>query len=311
MKNDNLKIKLKPNIFLKTRFHINPKSIDSNIKLDDNNNDTELSPDKDNTNYDKPIRILTKIKSNYLFHYAHFMCDFMFPLICKGYHNYLEIIREKNINQTIGNFDILAKEITNKNYEELSNNEYNNYPADEIILPLKETLVQKDYKYFQKVMLDKFIKNDSEEEWPKIVLIKRTTQNILNETEFNECKSNSKIKTFRVNNGSQRRDIKEIDKLEKMLALKYGASFKMVSLENTTMEYQVNLFNNAKMIIAAHGAALINIFFCKPLTLIIEIKSLPWYYFEEISNKLNLKHFRINNNLKDIDNVIKTINIKI
>ena len=140
-----------------------------------------LSEEEFNKKYNKPIKIKTTLKSNYLFHYAHFMIDFIFPLICTNNHNYLEIIREKTINQTIGNFNYLAKEIIGKNYEEIPTDEYINYPAQEVVLPLKEDLQEKDFLYFQQEMVKKFVKSDSKENWPEIILIKRTKQNILNE----------------------------------------------------------------------------------------------------------------------------------
>ena len=267
----------------------------------------KLSEEDFQKKYNKPIKIKTSIESNYLFHYAHFICDFIFPLISNNYHNYLEIIREKTINQTIGNFKGLAEEIIGKNYEEITSEEYNNYPAEEIKLPLKESLKENDFLYFRQIMIEKFVKSDSKDKWPEIVLIKRSTQNILNEDEFDQVKKI--MKGYRTNNGSQRREIDKINEIESLLTLRYGDRFQMVSLENKSMEYQVNLFYHAKMVVGAHGAGLINLFFCKPSTIVIESKALPWKFFDEISNNLKLNHYKIDNNVQLISNMIKNISI--
>jgi hypothetical protein len=46
-----------------------------------------------------------------LFHYAHFICDCLFPEIISDFFNYKEIIREKNIHQTIGNFSKIYSDV--------------------------------------------------------------------------------------------------------------------------------------------------------------------------------------------------------
>ena len=57
---------------------------------------------------------------------------------------------------------------------------------------------------------------------------------------------------------------------------------------------QIYLFNNAKIIVGAHGAAFTNLVFCKPKTKIIEIipKSHPSYVNKKISKVKNLDYFR-------------------
>lgn len=256
--------------------------------------------------YNAPLKVRTSIKQNYLFHYAHFVCDFLFPFICKGYYKYLEVIREKSLNQTIGVFGEMFKDIIQKNYEELPKEEYKSYPAKEIILPTKEEMNKEDFIYFQKFMWNKYIfgktiedSDYKEETWPEVVLIQRTTQKLVNIEEFE-----TKGFGHRLNNGSERREIKEIEKVEQLLKKKFSNKVKMVSLEGTSIEYQVNLFYNAKIIVAAHGAALINLFYCKPGTIVLEAKGLPWDFFSVISKNLSLRHILCVNEYKYLEDAI-------
>ena len=53
-----------------------------------------------------------------MFHYAHFLCDCLFPEIINNIYNYKTVIREKNIDQTLGNFNKIYEEVMlNKSIE--------------------------------------------------------------------------------------------------------------------------------------------------------------------------------------------------
>lgn len=71
--------------------------------------------------------------------------------------------------------------------------------------------------------------------------------------------------------GKERREINNISKLETYLQNKYSDKFKSVYFENLSFEEQVRNFNNAKLIICAHGAVMSNMFFCKENTSILEV----------------------------------------
>jgi hypothetical protein len=55
------------------------------------------------------------------------------------------------------------------------------------------------------------------------------------------------------------------------------SGFKFVELESVPWNEQLNLFSNADIIVAPHGAALANIAFCRPNTLIVEIGTSAGY----------------------------------
>jgi capsular polysaccharide biosynthesis protein len=71
--------------------------------------------------------------------------------------------------------------------------------------------------------------------------------------------------------------------------------FTSYKVEELNIEEQIHLFNDADIIVGAHGAAFANIMFCKPKTKIIEIIPIshPNRKCERISEILNLKYFRI------------------
>ena len=77
---------------------------------------------------------------------------------------------------------------------------------------------------------------------------------------------------------------------------------------------QIYLFNNAKVIVGAHGAAFTNLVFCKPKTKIIEIipKSHPNTVNRKISKVKNLKYFRfITKDLKEEEKITGDIVVNI
>ena len=87
-----------------------------------------------------------------------------------------------------------------------------------------------------------FIKNPSQETWRRIYLTR------------NSVKSGRKV--------SNESELRELLKT-------YG--FEIVVADNLTVANQAKLFNESKYIISPHGAALANIVFCTPKTVILEL----------------------------------------
>lgn len=81
----------------------------------------------------------------------------------------------------------------------------------------------------------------------------------------------------------------------------------LLCLYNITFKEQVLYFNNAKLIICAHGAVMSNMFFCKERTKIIEVTcDFDWMFFNQISKILNLQHIKcMKNNFNEVINYIK------
>ncbi len=250
---------------------------------------------------------MIKIKNNReggcLFHYAHFICDCLFPEIIENIFNYNEIIREKNIHQTIGNFSKIYTDVMKIKNTELLSNDFNNLNIDTICCKNKEN-------YCNKIYFDKFrnfifkrynIKNlEYNNDYPEVILIKRKDRINLIDDEYL-----SKINT-NVSNGRERREINNIIDIEQFLQNKYKNKFKGLYFEDLHFEEQIKYFNNAKLIICAHGAVMSNMFFCKEGTKIIEVTcNCSWDFFDKISKILKLNHVKCHEN--NFDSIIKYI----
>ena len=83
---------------------------------------------------------------------------------------------------------------------------------------------------------------------------------------------------------------KLVNSAELLLALK---GWETVALENMTIKEQFKTFAEATHILAAHGAGLVNLLWCKPDTKVIEIqdrKMLHKKVYPLLSHHLGLKH---------------------
>jgi hypothetical protein len=194
----------------------------------------------------------------------------------------------------LGNFKDLYEEIMNNNNIEIVNDEFNNLQEETITLKPKEfykdVIYMKQFRdfIFNRYSIDPLIQDIN---YPEIVLIKRgDRQPLLHDTELMSLTTN-------VTNGKERREIRNIEKVEDELHKLYGNKFKSFFLENKSFYEQVKIFNNAKLIILAHGAAMSNLFFCKQNTTIIEVKcGKNWEFFNVISTNLKLNHIIIEKN---------------
>lgn len=111
-----------------------------------------------------------------LFHYAHFICDCLFPEVINNIHKYKKVFREKDIQQTIGNFNKIYEDVMlNKNIE-LINKEFNNLFIKTITYKPKESYCNRIYfDYFRSFVftrynINPFIYIDT---YTPIILIKR------------------------------------------------------------------------------------------------------------------------------------------
>ena len=87
----------------------------------------------------------------------------------------------------------------------------------------------------------------------------------------------------------------QINDLKNLIKFVQKNKFKSYQAGLLSFDDQINLFNNASIVLGAHGASLANIVFCKPGTKIIEIipADHPNRKCERISKILKLKYFRI------------------
>lgn len=240
------------------------------------------------------ISIINHRNSGSLFHYAHFIIDCLYVEIINDVYKYDIVYREKNIDQTLGNFSKIYEEVMKNKNIELMKDEFES-------LHIKPVIFQKKDKYTDIMYINKFRNfiftryniNSLEynQNYPEVVLVKRGERIELIDDEYLK-QINENIKT-----GRERREIKNIEIVEEYLKEKYCDKFKSFYMEEQPFEDQVNIFNNAKLIVMAHGAALSSVFFCKLETTVIEVtcgRKYPW--FDIFTGKLKINHIKIEKN---------------
>ena len=250
---------------------------------------------------------MIKVKNNRqggsIFHYAHFICDCLFPEIIANIFNYNHVIRVKNIDQTIGNFSKIYTDVMRIKNTELLINNFNNLRVN--IISYKPKEMYSDKIYFDKFRNFIFKRYDIKgleynNVYPEVILIKRNGRvNLIDDVYLKKLNTN-------VTTGKERREINNIIDIENFLNKKYENKFKSLYFENIPFEEQVKYFNNAKLIICAHGAVMSNMFFCKEGTQIIEVTcNCSWAFFDKISKILKLNHIKCHEN--NFDSIIKCI----
>jgi hypothetical protein len=162
------------------------------------------------------VKTINKRNGGSIFHYAHFLCDCLFPEILNGFNKFNTVYRIKNGVQTIGKFNKMYEDITNTKTIELDLNTFNKIICKKISPPKKEYLLKLKYiNYFRNFIFSRYNINPNiyNENYPKILLIKRGSR--INLVDYTLLNDNDR-KLF-LTNGKERREINEIDILEKYM----------------------------------------------------------------------------------------------
>jgi hypothetical protein len=229
------------------------------------------------------IKVINRRKKGSLFHYAHFLCDCLFPEIINKVYLHGEVIREKSIHQTIGNFSKIYEEVMGTRNRELLKEEFDQLAPPPLIYKNKEDYSTiRHFNEFRDFIFRRYnIPTIPPPNFPQILLIKRDDRIPLIDDPY-LISLNTNITT-----GKERREIDQIDKLESHLQRNYNTNFRALYLERLSFEEQVRYFHNASFIICAHGAGISNIFFCEKGTTIFEVVcGREWEFFDVISTIL-------------------------
>lgn len=260
------------------------------------------------------IKVKNKRKGGNLFHYAHFICDCLFPEVLSDIHKSDYVFRLKNLNQTLGNFEKIYEEVFNCINLEVDQTAFDKLRCEEEVI---ERLPSHDnIKCFEKFVGFIFSSLDINKtpslSYPEVLLIKRGERVELISDIY--LKSQNK----NVTNGKERREIKGVDRAERRLSEKYQDKFKAIVLEDMSFKDQISYFYHAKMIVCAHGACMANLFFCQAGTSVIEVSAQTpedkrmgaghYPFFDTICRVLNLNQHKIQRNngfnlLKHIDSL--------
>ena len=251
------------------------------------------------------IKVINQRIGGSLFHYAHFLCDCLFPEVINKIYLHGEVIREKSIHQTLGNFSKIYEEVMGIKNSELLNEDYEQSSPQIPPLIYKNKEDYSTIHHFNEFRNFIFKRYNMPQSSPQpspqlspqpqsILLIKRDDRIELIDDPYLK-KLNDNIKT-----GKERREIDQIDKLEAHLEQNYGSNFISLYLERISFEDQVRYFHNASFIICAHGAGMSNMLFCKKGTTILEVLcGRNWSFFNVISNTLSLNHIKCEDNTLD------------
>jgi hypothetical protein len=255
----------------------------------------------------KVALINKRYTSGSLFHYAHFLIDCVYPEVINEIYKYDTVVRVKSIDQTLGNFAGFYENIMGIKTTEIPEAEFNKLDIKPIILPPKEHYADiESLTKFRNYIFGRYAINspNGSHNYPKVLLIKRGGRvQLINDPHLQKLNTN-------VTTGKERREIKQIERVEHFLNAKYGADFRAVYLENKTFEEQVNLFHHAQLIVMAHGAATSTILLCKPYTVILEVTcgmNFPW--FNKCFHLLQINYLKTVNDPEIIINGLKKINI--
>ena len=251
------------------------------------------------------IKVINRRKKGSLFHYAHFLCDCLFPEIINQLYLHGEVIREKSIHQTLGNFSKIYNEVMGTRNRELLKEEFDQISPQTppLIYKTKEEYSTIEYfNRFRYFIFDRYdIPLSPPPNFPQIILIKRDDRIPLIDDPY------LKPLNTNITTGKERREIDQIDRLSAHLEHAHGPNFRAIYLERLSFEEQVRYFHGASFIICAHGAGMSNMFFCKSSTTIFEVVcGREWEFFDVISKTLSLNHIKCHTN--DINVIIPALN---
>jgi hypothetical protein len=241
----------------------------------------------------------------FLYHYAHFLCDCLYPEVVYELYRQPRVYRVKSLDQTIGLFSTIYEEVMNNKSIEVDKGVFDKLPDALVIVHnlRRENQNGKNLKcmpVFRNYVFQRYSINPEvyDPNYPSVVLIKRGSTALLTDKALIAATTEKKVNR----NGSKRREITDIHKVEEFLQSRATSYF----LEEQSFKEQVQIFNNAKVIILAHGAAMSNMFFCKKGTTVIEVTcGRNWPFFDTLSKVFQLNHIKVTENTPDA--VIKAI----
>jgi len=235
-----------------------------------------------------------------LYHYAHFLCDCLYPEVIYELYRQPCVYRVKSLGQTLGAFSTIYEEVMQNKSVEVAKDVFDQMPDPPVIVRNLRRRNQRNRELhhmpvFRNYVFQRYNINPDvyDPHYPSIVLIKRGSAVLLTDKDFCNLKTR---------NGNRRREIADVSQIEAALP----PSAKSYFLEEQPFIEQIKIFNNAKVIILAHGAAMSNMFFCKKGATIVEVVcGKKWAFFDTLSRVLQLNHLKVEENTPEA--VIRTI----
>ncbi len=209
--------------------------------------------------------------------YGHWMLDIL-PKLCisEKFANlddfdgiYLPNIKNNFQKESLKYFDINPKKY-------IDGSELNHIYAEKLIIPQHPYWETNTYQMDTVANIDPDIIN---------ILRNKFLKNIENTAQEKLYIDRSDSKYFH----SQIENVEELNKFLKK------NNFKILKLSKFTFKDQISLFQNAKIIVGAHGAGLCNLIFCRPKTKVIEFsnKKFKCDVFKNICKINNLDYYKL------------------
>ncbi len=226
-----------------------------------------------------------------LFHYAHFLCDCLFPEFLHGLQTRRTVVREKSLKQTLGKFALIYEEVMQCTCVELCTVEFQKHSKNhQIIQGFKAHRDLSSMLSFRAFVFQRlgFVERLGATSHKSVLLIKRgCRQDLISDKRLAAQNKN-------VTCGRERREIVNVCEIEDKLSQALGDSFRAECLEELPFKEQVSLFMWADVVVLAHGAAMANLFFCRAGTSVLEVLCDKSYKdFNTICEVLQLKHLKI------------------
>ena len=116
--------------------------------------------------------------------------------------------------------------------------------------------------------------------------IKKVSDRIKETTDFPGKKPWRRLFLTRRNGN---RSVEDIEKIERILL---NHNFEIIELDNVSLDFQINLFSQASIVVSPTGAALTNMIFCPPGTKVLVFMSnheiSNFYLWTQLGNLLGL-----------------------
>jgi len=232
------------------------------------------------------IKISLKGFSGRCWHYGHFIHDVIMPIIKylnsqKKLLTKIHIINKQyesrfNLHKTsVGSFKPIAEKILGLEVNNIDASEYPEMPIVELKSCSVGPYTDDDCKY---ILPHVFRYINIEESKYDVLLIERGVKPLANNI---------------IDTGANRRCLKGHNIIKEGLKNVFEDKFKNVILEDLSIDTQISLFYNAKIVIGQHGAGLCNIIFMSDKAqLVIELPPYPLDTFKEMCFTKKIPYIR-------------------
>ena len=224
-------------------------------------------------------------------HFYHFVFDLLFPLsllINKTPSKLIFLLRDFGVLTPVLLKLFGGRVKIHADFDTISEKKIVNLVG---MNPMYTTIGPRDYRRFKKVIYKK-LEFKSVKKPNKIILIER-----LPPSDFYLNDATKK------GSGSSRRSIKNHEELERTIKSRVapGFEFHNLKLENISFEEQIAYFDSAAVVIAQHGAGLVNMLWLPKNSIVVEFGFKSKVHFSKMAAVLKQQHFLFDNNDRHIE----------